>query len=58
MSNDHPHFVHPLADVQTRVIGEGMRIWQFVVALPGASIGADCNICSHGNPPIFRGDQR
>lgn len=42
-----PSFIHPLADVQTDAVGAGTRIWQFVVALSGASIGADCNICSH-----------
>ena len=41
------YFVHPSADVQTPVIGNGTRIWQFVVVLPGARIGADSNICSH-----------
>ncbi len=39
--------IHPQADVQTTHIGEGTRIWQFVVVLPGARIGRDCNICSH-----------
>lgn len=39
--------IHPLADVQSEVIGEGTRIWQFVVVLPGAHIGRDCNICAH-----------
>lgn len=38
--------VHPLADVQTSCIGEGTRIWQFVVILPGAVIGRDCNFCA------------
>jgi UDP-2-acetamido-3-amino-2,3-dideoxy-glucuronate N-acetyltransferase len=40
-------FIHALADVQTINIGENTRIWQFVVVLPGAKIGQDCNICSH-----------
>ena len=40
-------FVHPLADVQAKIIGENTRIWQFVVVLPGARIGADANISSH-----------
>lgn len=40
-------YVHPLADVQSVHIGRGTRIWQFVVILPGARIGEDCNICSH-----------
>ncbi|GBL30062.1 dTDP-3-amino-3,6-dideoxy-alpha-D-galactopyranose 3-N-acetyltransferase [Opitutia bacterium] len=40
-------FIHPSADVQSKQIGEGTRIWQFVVVLPGAVIGRDGNICSH-----------
>lgn len=40
-------FVHALADVQSCAIGNGSRIWQFVVILAGARIGADCNICAH-----------
>jgi UDP-2-acetamido-3-amino-2,3-dideoxy-glucuronate N-acetyltransferase len=40
-------FIHPLADVQTESIGAGTRIWQFVVVLPEARIGRDCNICAH-----------
>ncbi len=46
MSNDMP-YIHALADVQTTDIGYGTRIWQFVVVLPGAKIGQECNICSH-----------
>lgn len=34
-------------DVQSVNIGGSTRIWQFVVILPNARIGADCNICSH-----------
>jgi UDP-2-acetamido-3-amino-2,3-dideoxy-glucuronate N-acetyltransferase len=40
-------FVHQLADVASNAIGRGTRIWQFVVVLPGAKIGTDCNICAH-----------
>lgn len=39
--------IHKLADVQTEMIGDGTRIWQFAVILPGATIGKDCNICAH-----------
>ena len=39
--------IHPLSDVQALSIGEGTNVWQFVVVLPGARIGKDCNICSH-----------
>jgi UDP-2-acetamido-3-amino-2,3-dideoxy-glucuronate N-acetyltransferase len=42
-----PNHFHPTADVQSNEIGEGTRIWQFVVVLPGAKIGHDVNICSH-----------
>lgn len=40
-------FVHPLADVKSEHIGNNTKLWQFVVVLPDAQIGADCNICSH-----------
>lgn len=40
-------YIHPLADVQTSNIGADTRIWQFVIALAGAEIGGNCNICSH-----------
>jgi len=36
--------INPLADVQSDQIGEGTTIWQFVVVLPGARIGKNCNI--------------
>ncbi len=39
-------FVHPLADVAECVLGEGTKIWQFVIILKGAEIGRDCNICA------------
>lgn len=39
--------IHPSSDVQSSQIGAGTRIWQFVVVLSGAKLGADCNICSH-----------
>ncbi len=39
-----PAFVHALADVQTRRVGPGSRIWQFCVVLSGAHIGRDCNV--------------
>ena len=40
-------FIHPTADVQSDNIGCGTRVWQYVVVLPGAKIGTECNICSH-----------
>lgn len=39
--------IHPLSDVQATQIGEGTRIWQFVVVLARAVIGKNCNICAN-----------
>ncbi len=39
--------IHSLAEVQSLKIGEDTSIWQFVVVLSGATIGANCNINSH-----------
>jgi UDP-2-acetamido-3-amino-2,3-dideoxy-glucuronate N-acetyltransferase len=41
------YFVHRLADCQSQNIGEGTRIWQFVVVLKDARIGENCNISAH-----------
>jgi len=40
-------YIHPLADVLSSHIGAGTNLWQFVVVLPNAVIGSDCNVCSH-----------
>ena len=40
-------FIHALADVQTKHLGEGTRVWQYCIILPNARIGTDCNICSN-----------
>lgn len=39
--------IHKLADVADCEIGDGTKIWQFVVILKGAVIGRNCNICAH-----------
>lgn len=39
--------IHQLADVKSDAIGEGTRVWQFVVIMNGAKIGRNCNICAH-----------
>jgi acetyltransferase-like isoleucine patch superfamily enzyme len=36
--------IHPLADVQSKNIGEGTLIWQFCVVLKEAIIGKNCNV--------------
>lgn len=40
-------FKHSHALVESDRIGRNTRIWAFVHVLPGAVIGADCNICDH-----------
>lgn len=35
------------SDVRSQLIGSNTKIWQFVVVLENAKIGADVNICSH-----------
>jgi len=47
MTTGNSVYVHPLADVLSSRIGAGTKLWQFVVVLPNAVIGAGCNICSH-----------
>lgn len=39
--------IHPSSDVQSESIDSGTSIWQYCVILKGATIGSDCNICSH-----------
>jgi UDP-2-acetamido-3-amino-2,3-dideoxy-glucuronate N-acetyltransferase len=38
-------FQHEKAIVESALIGDRTRIWAFAHVLPGAKIGADCNIC-------------
>ena len=40
-------FIHDLANVAPCEVGEGTKIWQFVVILKNAKIGQNCNICAH-----------
>lgn len=41
------YFKHPAAIVESENVGDGTRVWAFAHVLPGAAIGADCNICDH-----------
>ena len=38
-------YQHPTAIVESQHIGDNTRIWAYAHVLPGATIGADCNIC-------------
>lgn len=40
-------FQHETALVESPNIGEGTRVWAYAHILPGARLGADCNICDH-----------
>ena len=39
--------IHETADVQSEKIGQGTSVWQYSIVLKEASIGFNCNICSH-----------
>ncbi len=39
------YFIHDKALCESDKIGSRTRIWAFVHVLPGARVGADCNIC-------------
>jgi acetyltransferase-like isoleucine patch superfamily enzyme len=41
------YFVHPLAVCDSQQIGAGTRIWAFSHVLPGAKVGAHCNLGEH-----------
>ena len=47
MISEAQPYIHPLADVKASQIGNGTRLWQFVVVLQGARIGSHCNVCAH-----------
>jgi UDP-2-acetamido-3-amino-2,3-dideoxy-glucuronate N-acetyltransferase len=39
--------IHALSDCQCSNIPASTNIWQYVVVLPKATIGENCNICAH-----------
>lgn len=39
------YYLHPQGICESSSVGSGTRIWAFAHVLPGAQIGADCNIC-------------
>jgi len=44
---DEAYFKHPAALVESPHIGPRTRVWAFAHVLPGAVVGADCNLCDH-----------
>lgn len=51
MTSEHQQsrhtFLHPQSLCESPRVGRGTRIWAFAHVLPGATIGADCNVCDH-----------
>lgn len=39
--------IHKLSDCQNDNIPESTIVWQYVVILPKATVGENCNICAH-----------
>ena len=39
--------IHAQADVKSKSLGTGTKVWQFAVIMAGAKIGKNCNICAH-----------
>src|SRR2546423_8299260 len=42
---DSQYFRHPAALVESADVGPRTRVWAFAHILPGARVGADCNVC-------------
>src|SRR4029079_9523098 len=42
---DEGFFKHETAIVESSSVGAGTRVWAYAHILPGAAIGAGCNIC-------------
>lgn len=40
-------YIHPHGICESNDVGDGTRVWAFAHVLPGAVVGADCNICDH-----------
>jgi acetyltransferase-like isoleucine patch superfamily enzyme len=40
-------YVHPAGLCESDRVGPRTRVWAFAHVLPGAEIGADCNVCDH-----------
>lgn len=40
-------FAHPLALVETDMVGDRTRVWAFAHLMNGAQVGSDCNIGEH-----------
>jgi len=39
--------IHKLSDCQNSHIPKSTNVWQYVVILPKATVGENCNICAH-----------
>lgn len=39
--------IHPKALCESEEVGRNTRVWAFAHVMPGARVGADCNVCDH-----------
>jgi acetyltransferase-like isoleucine patch superfamily enzyme len=46
-ARDPSVFVHPLGLCESDAVGARTRVWAFAHVMPGAVVGADCNVCDH-----------
>lgn len=47
MSEQKDYSLHPQSLCESDKIGRNTRVWAFAHILPGAVVGADCNVCDH-----------
>lgn len=47
MNNTKNYFVHSHALCESENIGKDSRVWAFAHILPGARLGAECNVCDN-----------
>ena len=41
------YYQNEFAEVRSKNIGDGTKVWQYSIISSGAKIGKNCNICSH-----------
>jgi len=45
MARDETAQIHPTALCESESVGPRTRVWEFAHVMPGAVVGADCNVC-------------
>ena len=47
MKKKSKSLIHPLALVESRLVGKGTRVWAYAHVMKGARLGAECNVGEH-----------